>query len=368
MARRRKPNAEGGVNLDSLMDALTNVVAVLILVLVLVQMDVTQKVFEFMENLQPATPEQVAQSMKELQEVIDLVKKKEALLTEDPPTREEIEEEKRQLALLEKDAKINEDLLADLDALQSLERKLRLEKDIEEAETNRLQKEIAKLEAQLDATPILVSTPAEVTIPSSRPIPSNADLYYALVFNDRVHLIDPYTPANLFMEEFNKHKNDWLLNRITTKGRDRYIYDATKIVAHFKNFDFKNSRGQEVRVVHNPTQTRIHLEVKPDRAMGGTSLEELADRNNKFNRIMMSVSQNRQAVLMFWVNPSSFNTYLRARPYADQNHVAAGWEVRGNESYWIPLTDFEVKRLKTPPPPPAIPPKPGPPGIKPTLD
>ena len=119
-------------------------------------------------------------------------------------------------------------------------------------------------------------------------------------------------------------------------------------------FDANETRAAEIAARHGCRQF--------------TSLEELADRNNKFNRIMMSVSQNRQAVLMFWVNPSSFNTYLRARPYADQNHVAAGWEVRGNESYWIPLTDFEVKRLKTPPPPPAIPPKPGPPGIKPTLD
>ena len=40
MGRRRKSSSDEGVNLDSLMDALTNVVAVLILVLLLVQADV----------------------------------------------------------------------------------------------------------------------------------------------------------------------------------------------------------------------------------------------------------------------------------------------------------------------------------------
>jgi hypothetical protein len=66
MARRRNSNSAEGVNLDSLMDALTNVVAVLILVLVLVQADVSQKVVEFLDGLKPATPEQVVASTKEV--------------------------------------------------------------------------------------------------------------------------------------------------------------------------------------------------------------------------------------------------------------------------------------------------------------
>ena len=44
MASRRKKTEEGGVNLDSLMDALTNVVAVLILILILLQVDVSNTV------------------------------------------------------------------------------------------------------------------------------------------------------------------------------------------------------------------------------------------------------------------------------------------------------------------------------------
>ena len=59
MARRNNNQEEGGLNLDSLMDALTNVVAVLILVLLLVQANVTQKIQAFIEDLEPATQEQV---------------------------------------------------------------------------------------------------------------------------------------------------------------------------------------------------------------------------------------------------------------------------------------------------------------------
>jgi hypothetical protein len=367
MARRRRSNSEAGVNLDSLMDALTNVVAVLILVLVLVQMDVTQKVVEFMDNLKPATPEELAESKEKLNVVADLVKKKEALLSEEPPTLEAIEEEKRQLALLEKNAKLNEELLVDLEMLKKLEKELRGKKEEEEVKTTKLQEKIAELEGLLDSTPVLKITPTEVTIPSSRAVPGNADIYYALVFNDRVHLIDPFSPVKLFEEEFRKNKRDWLLQRVTQKGKDRYIYDGRKIVEHFKGFDFENSRGQQLQVVHNPTHTRLHIEVKPDLKEGGTGLEELKESANSFYRAMRSIRSNRQAVIMFWVHPNSFNTYLLARPFADENDVPAGWEVRGNQSYWIAIPDVEVKRLKEPPPP--VPDTgPSPPSIKPTLD
>lgn len=369
MARRRKSNDEAGINLDSLMDALTNVVAVLILVLVLVQMDVTQIVVQYFENLEPATPEQVQQSKKELEKVEGKLKKQEDLLTQDPPTPEEIKEEKRQLALLEKDAKVNEELLADLNQLKKLERKLRVERDIEESETTRLQKEIAKLEAQLDATPVLVSVPTEVSIPNSRPVPNNADMYYALVFADRVHFIDPFTPLDLFESEFRKHKKDWELERIKRQGKDRYIYDQKKIVAHFKDFDFKNSRGQTVAVLPNTYGTRLSLEIKPDKKEGGTSLDELKGTNTQFQRTMSTLARNRQAVIMFYVHPASFNSYLLARPVADKNRVPAGWEVRGGESYRVMIPDLEVRRLKEPPPAdPNKKPKKQPPGIKPSLD
>jgi hypothetical protein len=163
------------VNLDSLMDALTNVVAVLILVLILVQADVTKKVVEFLQDLQPATPEQVEQSRIDLATITNDLETRRKLMEKDPPSPEEIEEEKRLLSLLEKKIKDNTALLADLDALRKLEATLRKSRDAEQKETRHIQDEIARLEALLDATPVLeVPPPAEVTIPRSRPIPKTA--------------------------------------------------------------------------------------------------------------------------------------------------------------------------------------------------
>ena len=69
---------------------------------------------------------------------------------------------------------------SDLEARRKLEATLRKSRDAEQKETRHVQDEIARLEALLDATPVLEAPPpAEVTIPRSRPIPKNADVYYA---------------------------------------------------------------------------------------------------------------------------------------------------------------------------------------------
>lgn len=368
--RRRRSQAGDTLSLDSLLDALTNVVAVLILVLVLVQMDVTQKVAEFFENLEPATPEQISAAEATFEETSELLKKKEALLTEDPPTKEEIEEEKRQLALLEKNIELRTELLADRKELKILHGKLKLEQEIEQEEVSQLQQEIARLEGLLDDTPVLESKPTEVTIPNSRPIPRSAEVYYSLVFGDRAHLIDPFTPLELFMDEFQKHKRDWLIERVTQRGKDRYIYDQNKIVAHFKGFDFRNSRGQAVEVIGNALGTRLRIRVTPNKEEGGSSLADLEGAQPKFDQSLSALSRNQRAILMFWVHPNSFNTYLRARPLADKHRLPAGWEIRGQHFYDIVVTEVEVRPLQAPPKPDpnAPPPKPRPPGIKPSLD
>ena len=205
---RRSQNTEDGVNLDSLMDALTNVVAVLILVLLLVQTDVTNKVVEFLEGLSPATPEQVQESKEKLEELQKQKENNEKLLSEEPPTPEKLEAEKRQLALLEKEAKLNKDLLADLEELKKIEDQIRKEREAEDQKTTKIQEEIARLEALLDDTPIKTTAPTVVSIPISKAVPKNAEIYPVIIQQNRVHFIDPHTPLELFEKEFARNKRD----------------------------------------------------------------------------------------------------------------------------------------------------------------
>lgn len=369
MARKSNSDSGQGINLDSLMDALTNVVAVLILVLILVQADVTRKVAKFIEDLQPATPEQVEQAKNLLAEAVRKKQSIEEKLRQDAPTPEQIEEEKRSIALLEKALETNDKLLADLNELKILETKVRKERDTENAATVRVQEEIAKLLAQLDQTPVLKApTPAEVTIPNSRPIPPKAIVYHALAIRDRIHMIDPHTPLAMFDDEFKKHKRDWLVERIKQKGTDRLVYDQRKIAAHFKTFDFKNGQGQKIEVITQPTWHFLQIAITPDLDKGGTPLDSLEKQGSEFSKTAASLMSNIRAVVLFHVNPDSFNCYLKARGLLDKTKVSAGWEVWGGNSWRVTIPDVEVKRLEEPPPPPPqAGPKPPPP-VGPKLD
>lgn len=369
MARRRKTGDDGGINLDSLMDALTNVVAVLILVLLLVSVDAGRKVQQFLDDLKPATPEEIVASKQRVEKLKEDREKILAKLKEDPPSPEQIEEEKRQISLLEKSLEDSKAALADIDKLRELEKKVREERDSEDETNTAIQTEISELEALLDQTPaIKPDTPTVVSIPNNRPIPSDANVYYAIATKERIHIIDPITPLEIFEKEFTENRQDWLLERIQQKGADRYIYDGRKIVKHFENFDWKNPRGQKTVIRSHPTSNRVEMLIIPDTEKGGTPTEELATKGSEFFNAAIKLKQDFKAVLMFRVNTDSFSTYLEARALADRANIAAGWEIHGGREYRIRLTDFEVKRLEEPEPRPDTPRPPGPPPVKPKLD
>lgn len=368
MARRNRNKEDEGTSLDSLMDALTNVVAVLILVLVLVRMDVTQKVADFLDNLKPATPEQIVQSQEMLEKTEEEKIKLMKLLDEAAPSPEEIQKAKTDLAILEKDAKTREDLLLEIEELRKLEEQARKQRDAEQKKTEDMQKRIAQLEAQLDQTPIPKAPPSTVvSIPNSRPVPRNAEKYYAIVHKDRVHFIDPFTPAEQYIDVAKKHRRDWVIERVKQRGADKYIYDQRKIVAYFKENPLTNSRGQKLFVPGHPYGPSLYIDIRPDLAKGGTHIDEMEEKRNLFADIMRKLSRNRRAVIMFRVHPNAFHTYLEARKIADQYKVPAGWEVRTNLQYRFHVHEVAVNRLKDPPPP-KPPAGPRPPKVEPKLD
>ena len=99
MAKRKSSDGEG-LNLDSLMDALTNVVAVLILVLLLVNADATNTIIKYFTDLEPATPEEGQQSQAKVDELIEQKEQVQQIFQQEPPKPEEIETAKQRIRVL----------------------------------------------------------------------------------------------------------------------------------------------------------------------------------------------------------------------------------------------------------------------------
>ncbi|QTN33269.1 hypothetical protein HZ994_13420 [Akkermansiaceae bacterium] len=371
MARRRQTDSGGGINLDSLMDALTNVVAVLILVLILVQADVSQKVQQFLDDMIPATPEMIAAMKEQITLQREQEKKLEAAMKQDAPSPARIEEEKRQLALLEKSLEENKAALADLEKLREIEATVKAEREKESKITGTIQTEIARVEGLLDSIPApAADTPTVVNIPNSRPIPDDATKYHAMAIKGRIHVIDPNAVMKVFTQEFSKRRNDWLHRRIKIKGKaDRFIYDGQKIAAFFKDYDWGNFRGQKIEIIANPKSYRLQLSISPDLVNGGTPTDQLATPGSPYSKAAATILGDFRAVLLFQVATDSFDTYLEARRLADKANIAAGWEINGNTKFTMRIEEPEIHCLEpAPPAKPGQPSPPKPPPLKPKLD
>ena len=367
----RRPKDESEVNLDSLMDALTNVVAVMILVLMLVQIDVVQTVVELTEDLEPATQEMIDEKEAVVVKLREQMKDLQAQQDAEPPTPEEIAEEQKLLALLEKQIEEKQNNLVKITELLKIKEKVQKERDTEKEETDALESRIEELLALLDENPVLPdSPPVEVTIPNSRPIPQNAIKYYAICAKDRVHFIDPYTPEELFYKEFSRYKSKWYLRRIKQDGKDRKVYDQVMLANHFKNFDFKNSRKQAIEIITIPHSNRVNLRIHANMNEGGVPLEDLTEKNNRFYSYCKKLSSNRKNIIFFKVHPDGMNTYLAARKSADNARLPAGWEVSHARNLTFHMSELEVDPIAEPPPRPPPNPnrKPTPPKLDPKLD
>jgi hypothetical protein len=348
---RRKPSDDQGVSMDSLMDALTNVVAVLIVILILLQTNVKQTVEKFLGDLTPATPEQIEAAKDQKKELAAQWQRQQELFKAPKPTEKEIAALRADLSLLEKSIEENKVALLELSELR---KKVEAEKKIEEAEqrkTEPILAEIARLKALLDQTPAPKAPEAAVVrLPNSRPIPETAEIFQIHTFKDQIHLVDAGQARRMIMDEFKFHERNLFreLKRISGKP-DVRVYDQEKVVRHFAEKNLK-VRKQSISVPYNKPYTRLNFRVTFDPNDGDATLADLEQARGRFHNICDYIKRNTRAVIIFKVHPNSFATYLKAREIADQMGIPCGWEIDGNNFYQERL-EFPVNNLEQPPPP-----------------
>ena len=171
MAKRRSDGG-GELNLDSLMDAVTNVVGVLMIVLVMMALNTAQTVQKILSDLPPVTKEEHEQMQQQLKD-----------LPPPPADPKKIEEDKEKA---EQDLKKAIDQLKTVDTselasqmqfmdLDSFRKKLDEAKQLREKEKEEVDKlltEVERLKALLDETPIYQPPPPTyVRLPNPRPYP-----------------------------------------------------------------------------------------------------------------------------------------------------------------------------------------------------
>jgi hypothetical protein len=386
MPQRRKVVEEDTGSLDSLMDALTNVVAVLIFVLLLVNCEVSQKVVQMMEDLVPASPEEI-QRLKDMLKQLEIDKKKlEELKKLPPPPKVDLDSINQKISALQTLVQNKKSAIdtnnKNIAELQKLHDEKLAARDAEQAKANAMMEEIASLEAMLDTTPVANAIPAtEIMIPATRPIPEGAKVHYAYITGDRAYFVDLPKYMEEVAEIVDKLKDD-KGNHIATgekseEEEDKKLSAAERRAAREKE---KAEAKKEKPVVLDRDKVLPILNEKLNKILspglrgsvnsqpwfggarmdigfdpkGGTPVEALSQPTNGFASDISKLRPPND-VLMFVVDAPSMYAYALAREIAEKKGIPIGWSIAlPNECF--SRTDIPDLAVNVTGPPPERPP------------
>ncbi len=358
MARRRNDDAES-VNMDTMMDNMTDVVGTLLMIMIVVQIQVADRAGQIEESLSKVTAQDVEAAKKQLEATKIIAQKagsNQDQLTADAKSKEE-DLRKFETTLEQKGIKIR-----DIETLQKDLAESRSAESEEKRQLTGLLGERDNLRAALDKTPApKAPPPIDVRVPIPRPFPVGAFEYRVLCLSNKVYILSPELWRLNVWKELEKAKYELLHSKQNADPKALPVFD------HLKTVNWLNERkfSDEFVELRFPLNTnsmtdRVTMQIFP-RADAGETPEQVDDVESNFRKTLVKLRANPKNVCWFWVHPTGVAAYHASREQCGRYGIPAGWEFYNATSYAEVLPQFVVSRFKEPPPPPPPPP----PGTKP---
>lgn len=325
----RRKSASGGMNLDSLMDTLTNVVGILLIILIFALLggqEVVKKLKGFVDEVSDEQLAAAAAESEELRKLIELQRAKwEELEVRAPQEKLTLEAQQKLLEQLQADIARLSAAEIDPEALkQQLEERRKKAAELEAAIAEREQM-LASLKARLAETPAQ-GAGAEtkvVNLPDPRPAPAGAKAVTFLCRHGRIYPLATEALQREAQQVLNTSQ------RLLLKPDG---IDCEKLKEIFgKRFIGDNFVQLGIRVGGDGKPALL---VSP-RADKGEETEKISRPTSQFNVALRSLNPQQQYI-EFRVWSDSFDTYLVARNEAARKGISAGWTPYDEKGeYWI---------------------------------
>jgi hypothetical protein len=357
----RRSSGSNDLNLDSLMDTLTNVVGVLVLVLLLVSLNVREAV----ERILDLNPEQLGVTPDDLalvqRQAADYAKAREALAARVAPNQVAADEQelatlRQQMAALnsgappepippEKVEELRKKVEADTKKSQELGQELAT-----------IDEELQKLKGQLDKTEVHAAPPAKIVrLPNPREAPKDARQVLVVCRDGRVGLFDPED-----LRESAKKRAQFLLTPLQRKAGPEGEIDCEKFVEQFNKSSSVSSGPYRARLAVENFSLVLIYEL---RGTAGETAKQAVERTSQLRRGLQRLDPQKFYV-RFLVWSDSFDAYVAARSVCDEIGLLGGWEPYDADYQWKIGLGITVACQGKPKPPPTPPPaktEPGPP-------
>ncbi len=366
---RRKDSGDV-LNLDSLLDCLTNVVGFLIIVLVLMSLGASQAV----KRIREANPEAFGIRVEDLDQLKDQTEQQQATLEQlrqqQQAKQDQVEKQQQELdVIVPPDMEIPPEMTIE-EAKRLLEEE---RKKLEELQVkfNKRDRELARLKAQLTSTPVPTAPPSTVvTIPDPRPAPPNAEPFFFLCYEDRIMPVDIAALKEKALRTITGMK---LMLRYqpprgaptqasSSKGSGQDEYDGPKLEKFFQQRDL-GDQFIRLKIKTDPKSNNAKLVLEP-KPRAGESASTIR-RTTSAYQVTAKRTKMQNDYVRYLVSPDSYSVYLSARDIANRIQLPAGWELVDGKppTYIIPFPEIRIHRdTKPEPPKPKPPPKPRPKG------
>jgi hypothetical protein len=358
MKSKRAPDE---MNMDFLMDTVTNVVGILILILVLNTLNIKRAVQRIRE-LDPSqfgvTAEQLAEMQETAQQTREVVKELQnktfgvdVQLEQD---RQTLFETRKELIELRRtmppppppDTKQQE-------LQQVVQQREQKQKELEE-QLAKLDEELQQVQSELDHIPEVAAPPPKIVrLPNPREAPKGAQPILFICQEGRLLFFAPEE-----LKDRVTKRVQYLLRPLLAKAGAGGEIDCQKLVETYNKDAISDAEFRTRLVVENFNLVLIY----EFRGAGETS-ERLRSPSSRYQAMLRRMDPAKNYA-RFLVWPDSFDVYVEARNLADERGVLAGWEPQTETFQWkIPLgIAVSCQGKPKPPPPKPAPPKPEQPG------
>ena len=351
----RRKNAEVGLNLDSLLDTLTNVIGFLLIMLVLLQLGMSQAI----ERIREIDPTAFSISENDITESEGRAKRRSEEIAE---SQEEAEALSEEMALLKDPSESTEADVIPLDQAKKLLISEKSKVDEKEKEQKIKQAEVARLKERMGRTPRTAAPPPnEIRMPDPRGAPPGATAMWMMCKGDRVTMLD----VDAIRAEIKKLMRDPRIRQGLMKrtmgggglqgGANKAAapvdaYDPDKVRIYFeRNPINKRDYAAKVKTFDNRPYANIVFGMPQG---GGEEIKQMKRDSSKLRRAL-KLAKEKNKYIRFLVYPDSFEAYLTARSIADEADVAAGWEIYRRNTWEVGLGgDIKIFQKKKPPPRP----------------
>ncbi len=345
-------SAATDLNLDSLMDTITNVVGILVLILVMVTLNIKKTV----ERIREEDPSQFGVSEQMLAEIQQQAQQQRETIKELQVNafgldvqleqdRTEIEQQKKQLEELRRDmpqVKPQPESVKDLQKL--VEERKKKQEELQE-ELAKIDADLETVKAELGQTPDMAAPPPKIVrLPNPRDAPKGAQPILFVCREGRLMFFDPEE-----LKERVKKRVQFLLRPLVAKAGEGGEIDCEKLVATYNKDALSDQEFRTRLVVENFNLVLIY-----EYRGSGEAPDRLRNPSSRFQAVIRRVDpQKNYARFLVW--PDSFDVYVEARNVCDQRGVLAGWEPYTEDYQWKVSLGIAVTCQGKPKPPPKPP-------------